>query len=283
MQLGIGHLAHAVVRTQDQVRHSDVEPAVQPCVSAPDRVDPAERHREPADRLPVQVVIELAVVVAVQRGAVAALGRRAGHQLLAEARYRADRCGADGAQDRRALQVQPRAVQDKAVDVLGGGGAATPQPVQPQRHDQTARRVAVQQHLRPAGGRDDDVERALQLDVVAGQVGGEVRSLAFPPGSAALVQVERVEGKAAVDEVVGHLGVEEVVGEPVHQQYGVPGGVVLIACANQGGHQIALAVGIGAERQRLLPVARQYVGLPGSHVSYLNRGQAARLGPTPAG
>ena len=125
--------------------------------------------------------------------------------------------------------------------------------------------------------------RALQLDVVVGQVGGEVRSLALPPGPAALVQVERKKRKATPDEVVGHFGVEEVVGEPVHQQYGVAGGGVLIAFANQGGHQIALAVRIGAERQRLLPVARQHVGLPGSHVSYLNRDQAARLGPTPPG
>ena len=65
-ELGIGHFAHAVVGAQDQVRHSDVEAAMQPCVSAPDRVNPAERHREPADRFPVQVVVELAVVVAMQ-------------------------------------------------------------------------------------------------------------------------------------------------------------------------------------------------------------------------
>ena len=68
---------------------------------------------------------------------------------------------------------------------------------------------------------DDDVQRALQLDVVAGQIGGEVRGLAIPPGPAALVQVEGVEGEATVDEVVGDLGVEEVVGEPVHQQHRV--------------------------------------------------------------
>ena len=65
--------------------------------------------------------------------------------------------------------------------------------------------------------------------------------------------------------------------------YGVPGRRFVVAGANQGGLQFALSVGIGAERQRLLPVARQYVGLPGSHVSYLNRDQAARLGPTPPG
>ena len=130
---------------------------------------------------------------------------------------------------------------------------------------------------------DDDVQCALQLDVVAGQIGGEVRSLALPPGPAALVQVESVEGEATVDEVVGDLGVEEVVGEPVHQQHGVSDGRFLLACANQGGHQFALSVRIEAERQRLLPVARQYIGLPGSHVSYLNRGQVARLGPMPAG
>ena len=165
--------------------------------------------------------------------------------------------------------------------MLGGGGAATLQPVQPQRHDETARRVAVQQHLRPAGGRRDDVHRTLQLDVVAGQIGGEVRRLALPPGPAAFVQIEGVEGEASGDEVVGHLGVEEVVGEPVHQQHGVPDRRLVLTRAHQGGHQFALTVRIGAERKRLLPVAGQYVGLPASHVSYLNRGQVAGKGRCP--
>ena len=115
--------------------------------------------------------------------------------------------------------------------------------------------MAVHQHLGPAGGRGDDVERALQLGVIARQVGGEVRSLALPPGPAALVQVEGVEREAAVDEVVGDLGVEEVVGEPVHQQHGVPDGGARARRANQGGHQFALAVRVGAERKGLLPVA----------------------------
>ena len=70
------------------------------------------------------------------------------------------------------------------------------------------------------------------------------------------MQVEGVEGKAAVDEVVGHLGVEEVVGEPVHHQHGVPDGGLLLACANQGGHEFTLSVRIEAQRQGPLPVAR---------------------------
>ena len=55
----------------------------------------------------------------------------------------------------------------------------------------------------------------------------------------------------------------------------------MLTAANQGGHQIALAVRIDAERKGLLPVARQHIGLPGSHVSYLNRGAGGRSGPTP--
>ena len=97
------------------------------------------------------------------------------------------------------------------------------------------------------------------------------------------MQVEGVEGEAAGDEVVGDLGVEEVVGEAVHQQHARCCGRFGVAAAHQGGHQIALSVRIGAERERLLPVAGQNVGLPGSHDSYLNRGQVARLGPMAAG
>src|SRR5690606_39761170 len=91
------------------------------------------------------------------------------------------------------------------------GAAAPAQPVQPQRHDQTAGGMPADQHPRTGVVVGDDRERGVEVGVVAGQVGGEVRGLARPPGPSALVQVERVEHEPAGGEVVGELGVEEVV------------------------------------------------------------------------
>ena len=100
-QFGIGYLGDTVVGPQDQVGHTDVEPAVQPRLPAADRVDPAERDGEPAERLPVQVVVELAGVVAVQAAAVTAGRRLADDVQLAQPgeRHQRSRRGR-GAQDR---------------------------------------------------------------------------------------------------------------------------------------------------------------------------------------
>ena len=157
--------------------------------------------------------------------------------------------------------------------------ATAVQPVQPQRHDQAARGVPVHQHLR---GRHlvDDIEGTLELGVVAGQIGGEVRRLAVSPRTAAFVQVKGVEREAEGGKVVGQLGVEEVVGEPVHEQHRMSCGRVGLAAAHQRGEQVALAVGIGAEGERLLPVTRQHVGLPSRHDSHLNRLAVDALAPT---
>ncbi len=98
------------------------------------------------------------------------------------------------------------------------------------------------------------------------------------------MQVERIEGEATPDEVIGEFGVKEVVGESVHQQYRVPDGGPVLTGANQRGDEFALPVRIDAEPKGLLPVAGQHVGLPGSHVSYLNRArQGAGLAPTAPG
>ena len=110
------------------------------------------------------------------------------------------------------------------------------------------------------GGRDllaDDGQGAFEFGVVAGEVGGEVRRLAGLARPAALAQVQRVEGEAAVGEVIGQLGVEEVVGVAVHRQDRMrpPGGVLGGPMAHQGRDDVAFAVGIGPERDRALPVA----------------------------
>ena len=49
------------LRAKDQRRHSDIEAAVQLGVPAPDRTDPAEGDGEAGQRLPVEVVVPLAV------------------------------------------------------------------------------------------------------------------------------------------------------------------------------------------------------------------------------
>ncbi len=68
---------------------------------------------------------------------------------------------------------------------------------------------------------------------------------------------------------------------PCTSEHGVRRRLLRLAAAHQGGDQIAFAVGVGAKREGLLPVAGQYIGLPGSHDSYLNRGQVGRSGRRP--
>ena len=60
-------LDDTVVRPKDQVGYAHVEAAVQSGLPAANRVDPTERDGESAKRLPVEVVVEVAGVVAVQR------------------------------------------------------------------------------------------------------------------------------------------------------------------------------------------------------------------------
>ena len=113
----VGGFAHAVVRAQDQVRHADVEPAMQPDLAAAHGVQPAEGDREAAQRFPLQVVVELAVVVAVQGGAVAAVTvGAADHPLGPHPRQRGDqRRGHPWRRIGRAVQVQERAVEHQAA------------------------------------------------------------------------------------------------------------------------------------------------------------------------
>ena len=60
-------------------------------------------------------------------------------------------------------------------------------------------------------------------------------------------------------EVVGQFGVEEVIGVAVHQQHCTIRAATVprrLTARNEGGDQVALPIGIGAEGQRLLPIAR---------------------------
>jgi len=114
-----GTFAHGVIRTQDQVGHTDIEPAMQPGLAAADGVQPAEGNREAAHRFPLQVVVEtLRRSPGLQAGAVSAFNRLCGplpwsavgmpRRITAEVTPRR--------QNRRALQVQKRAVQNQAGD-----------------------------------------------------------------------------------------------------------------------------------------------------------------------
>src|SRR6202035_3638216 len=85
-------LDHAVVRAQNQIRNADIEPAVQLCLATAHRGQPTERNGEAAQRFPLQVVVELAVVVTMQARAIAAAGlaRAAGDPVVAAACDRGD-------------------------------------------------------------------------------------------------------------------------------------------------------------------------------------------------
>ena len=74
--------------------------------------------------------------------------------------------------------------------------------------------------------------------------------------------------------MIREFGVEEIVGETVHHQDRVTravGGVVVgVAPAHQRRHELALAVGVGAEFEGPLPVSGQHVGLPSRHGCHPN-------------
>ena len=235
---------------------------MQLCLPAPDRVDPAEGDREAADRFPLQVVGELAVVVAVQCQPVTAPPAGAQHPRLAHPGHRADRRRRHaGAQDRRPLQFQEGTVEHQAGQTHRGGVAAPTNPVQPERDHQTAGRMAV--HHRPAPGvlGADDGMRPLQFAVIARQVGGEVRGVALPPGTTALAQIEPVEPVSRTGEMVRETGVEEIVRVPVHRQERRARRRE-IRSADHCGEDVAFTVGIGSEWEGDLPVPGQNIVLP---------------------
>ena len=135
--------------------------------------------------------------------------------------------------------------------------------------------MAVDQHPRRSSLLADDLQRAIELTVVARQVGGEVRRQAGARRASALAQIQRVEGDAAAGEVIGQRGVEEVVGVPMHRQDGV-GGRAGVATTQQRCIDRALAVGVVTQRNGELPVAGQDVGLPASHARQLKAWLLAR-------
>src|SRR6266567_1014247 len=88
---------------------------MQPGVSAPYRVEPAEHHGKSRERLQVQVEVPFAGAADVQRRPVYPRLRLKLAQRL-RLREQAKRLGHWPAQDRLALKVEPRAVQHKARD-----------------------------------------------------------------------------------------------------------------------------------------------------------------------
>ena len=155
---GVTDLEHTAVRPQHQVRDTDIETTVQLGLTASDRVDPAERDREAPDRFPLEVIVELTVVIAVQADAVATFGGSTHHRPLAEPTQCAQRRrGRWHAKYRVSVEVQPRAVENQPRHVLGCGRCAAA-PIQPERDHQAARRVSVDQQLRVAL-RSDGIQR----------------------------------------------------------------------------------------------------------------------------
>ena len=98
--------------------------------------------------------------------------------------------------------------------------------------------------------------------------------------------VDGVEAEPVGGERVGELGVEEIVGEAVHRENGVRGRCG-VAATNQGGEQVALAIGVWPERQAGLLVAGKDVispfGLRCRHKAHLNRGVVLATRPNRSG
>src|SRR5690606_10216768 len=206
--------------------------------------------------------------------------RAAGRQLeLVERlgpRHRPDRLGADGAQERRPLQVEPRRVEHQAADPLLPAaplrGELLVAPVRPEREDQSTGRVGREQHPLPGLG-GDDLQRPVELVVVEREVGDVVRGLTTPPGPPTLAQVECIERIAPLGEEVGELPLEEVVTEAVHVEDGAAHPLPrTYRSADQGRLDLALAVGIDAEVEGPALVAVEDVGVPrrcGAHAGTL--------------
>ena len=152
----------------------------------------------------------------------------------------------------------------RPVYAVTDGRAALPHPIQPERDDQPTGGVAVYQHAGRTCLLADDLQCAIELAVVAGQVGGEVRGQAAARRAPTLAQVQRIEGEPAAGEMIGQRGVEEVVGVSVHCQDRI-GGRRGIATTQQRRVDVALAVGVVTQRDGELPVAGQDIGLPASH------------------
>lgn len=99
--------------------------------------------------------------------------------------------------------------------------------------------------------------------------------------------IEGVEPEAAAGEMVRELGVEEVVGEAVDRQHTVLCGGRLAAAADQGGEEIALAVGVGSQRDGGLLEAQQDVvrpfGVRCRHEAYLSGGVVLATRPNSSG
>jgi hypothetical protein len=168
---------HAAIGTQDQIGHADIEAAMQLCLAGSHGGQPAEGNREAAQRFPLQVVVELAVIVAMQTGAIAVTGlaRGSGDPRVTDACDGGDqRPRRRPAQRHRPGHVQEGTVEHQSGHPCAADRATLPHPVQPQRDNQSTRRMPVDQHPRGPGLLADDLERPIEFAVVVRQVGGEV-------------------------------------------------------------------------------------------------------------
>ena len=190
---------------------------MQPGVAVADRPQPAGVHRPRLHRLPGQVEVPLALVVAVQ-----AAGVEAGH-VAPELTHRLPdaqplhRHRAGGAHQGVAVHVEPGGVEHQPRQ-LGG-----PAVVGPQRQGQATGRVRGGDDVVVTVADGDPVPGGVQVGEVLGQVGHVVGRLVLAQGAAVLAQVDRVEVVAAGVPPLGELGLEEVVGEPVDVEHRLAG------------------------------------------------------------
>ena len=205
-------------------------------VAAADGAQPAGVDRVGLERLPVEVVVELALVVTVQGATVEAVhGARDEPVRLPCPELVEGRAGRGVAQPGGALHVEPRGVEEHPHQL----GRAT--LVDPQRQGEATCRVSGRHHAGVAVAFGDPLPGLVELGVVLRQVLHEVGRLVLAQGAAVLAEVERVERVASRGPPLGVLTMEEVVGEAVHVQDGAAG-TLASGLAHQGCHDRTLGV-----------------------------------------
>jgi hypothetical protein len=135
---------------------------VQPSVTAPNRVEPAERHWKACQWLQSQIEVPFAGAAGMQSRSIHS--RR--HLQLAEwlrLRQQAQCLCQGSAVDRLALKIEPRTVQDQSPDGRDPSGRSP--AIQPQRHDQAAGGVGDKDYGQLGMSAGDDRERALKFIV----------------------------------------------------------------------------------------------------------------------
>ena len=180
---------------------------------------------------------------------------------------------AEGADERRALQIEPRRVEHQRRDPVGVLGC-------PQGGDQAAGGVTHQHDLVMVGR--DQVDGGVEFQRVVVEIGDEAPQVPAAQAAAVPAKIDRIEVVADVAQVVGQVGLEEVVVPAVQIEHGRPGAGVG-RLANERGDQLDV---VRLTRRREHPGQLEIVGSrsrpgsPGSRSSHRQALQTTSPEPT---